>query len=104
MTKSEYSKLLKDSHIFAGLPPVIKKRVLAASGEEMDRYASIISDANQMMKSAAEDLKKRNEEVVLNCRTEVKTAEKDRMQTVEKSSRREEENRGDKILQQLNNY
>jgi hypothetical protein len=103
MTKSEYSQLLKKSHIYAGLSPAIKKRVKNAAGEEMTRYALILGEANRMMEDAAQELQSANEETLLRCRENVKKLGKERVQSVENKSRAEEEKHEDKILEQLKN-
>jgi hypothetical protein len=101
MKQSAYTKLIRKSITLKRLAPAIKEQVMNAKGDEMARYAEILSESDGMMSKAVKDLRNDSESAITFCRQDVKKLEQDKLHAVERRSRADE--KSDKILEKLKN-
>lgn len=101
MNQNEYKTLLRKSAVFRNFEPSLKQHVLNADGDEQTRYAEILLGAEDTISAATQDLRVRNEQVVLDAKVSVKQIEKDKARSAEKKSVREEKKTETQLLEQL---
>lgn len=103
MTQKEYKALIKASPVFKTLDDDLKESVLNATGQLRESYVEIFLDAAKVLRTATEEFVKRNDEIVKEFKEEVKEINKEGLNALEKESDREDAEKQDKLLNELNN-
>lgn len=101
MTREEYEKLVRSCASFAEMPAGAQERILAAVGEEMERYIAIFQEEQQLMAQAVEDFQKETDQIVLDYKTGVQKEKRAKLVAAESGVRRREEDRAEDLLKKL---
>ncbi|MBD3328857.1 hypothetical protein GF340_06200 [Candidatus Peregrinibacteria bacterium] len=101
--KIPYEDLVKGSIVFQQLGEEIQEMILNAKGEEQERYERIFTIEREGILRAKKDLLERNNLVVKNFTLQVKLIKKEKLKEDESIARQKEEEKGEALLDQLNN-
>lgn len=101
MTREEYEKLVRSCASFREMLPEVQARILAAEGEEMERYIAIFQEEQTLMAQAYQNFQKETDQIVLDYRTTVQKEKRNKLVAAESGVRRAEENRVEDLLNKL---
>jgi hypothetical protein len=101
MTREEYEKLVKSCASFREMLPEVQARILAAEGEEMERYIAIFQEEQTLMAQAYQNFEKETDQIVLDYMTGVQKEKRQKLVAQESGARRAEENRAEDLLKKL---
>lgn len=101
MTREEYEKLVKSSFSFKEMSPGVQAAILAAEGEEMERYIKMFQEEQQYLTQAYQDFQKETDKIVTDYKTEVKKDKKEALVKKEEKVQSKEEKAAEKLLNNL---
>lgn len=101
MTREEYEKLVKSCASFHEMLPEVQARILAAEGEEMERYIAIFQEEQTLMAQAYQNFEKETNQIVLDYMTGVQKEKRQKLVAAESGVRKREEHRAEDLLNKL---
>jgi len=101
MTQSEYIELLKRSEIFQRLGTEEQKIVRDASGDLMENYAALFTDAQNILTEVQNEYMKKNVQIVQDFLVKIRKIKKEKIQIDENSNNQVEIKEQKKLLDEL---
>lgn len=101
MTKEEYEKLVKSAFSFKEMSPELQTKILAAEGDEMDKYIKMFQEEQQYLTQAYQEFQEETDKIVTDYKVEVKKDKKEALVKKEEKTQSKEEQVAEELLNEL---
>jgi t-SNARE complex subunit (syntaxin) len=101
MTIEEYTKLLEKSISFKALDEATRATILAARGEEMEKYIKIFQEEQSLLTRAVDNFYEQSEQVMVQFQGDVRKEKQKKLQDKEGEEHQQDEQQLSKLIQNL---
>ncbi len=101
MTREEYEKIVKNSLSFREMDGLTQSQILAAVGEEMERYITMFQQEADLLREAYGNFQKESDQVVLDYKVSVQKDKKEKLTAKEGAARSKEIDKAEDLLKKL---
>lgn len=101
MTHEEYEQLVKSAASFGEMSADVQSRILAAEGEEMEKYIRIFTEEKALLAKAYQNFQAETDKVVLDYKAGVQKDKRRKLAAAESGVQRSEESKAEDLLKKL---
>lgn len=101
MTREEYQQLVKSAVSFQEMSAEIQARILAAEGEEMDKYIQMFEEEKELMAKAYQSFQQETDKIVVDYKVGVQKEKRDKLAAAESGTHDREISKAEDLLKKL---
>lgn len=101
MTREEYQQLVRSALSFKEMSAGIQARILAAEGEEMEKYISMFEEEKKLMAQAYQTFQKETDQIVVDYKVGVQKDKRAKLVSAESGTRSKEIDKAEDLLKKL---
>ena len=98
MNKADYLKLVNSSEVFQHLDEEMQQTVLNAEGAELEKFAAIFQEENDLILAAKKELLEKNEAVLKAMGVDMQQLSKKYLTALEEEVKQADENEAESLL------